>query len=68
MCLVFAFDFDILYQVFHDKGYDGTSSDIWSCGVILFVLMAGFLPFDEENLMCLYRKVSFCFVLFFLLI
>ena len=62
--LSFAFDFDILRQVFNDKGYDGTSSDIWSCGVILFVLMAGFLPFDEPNLMCLYTKVSPCFVLF----
>lgn len=44
-------------EVINDKGYSGSTADLWSCGVILFVLMAGYLPFDESNLMTLYKKI-----------
>lgn len=45
-------------EVLSRKGYDGAKADIWSSGVILFVLVAGYLPFHEVNLIELYRKIS----------
>ncbi|GLU14029.1 hypothetical protein SLE2022_306230 [Rubroshorea leprosula] len=44
-------------EVINNKGYDGAKADLWSCGVILFVLMAGYLPFEDSNLMALYKKI-----------
>ncbi|KAE8777479.1 CBL-interacting protein kinase 26 [Hordeum vulgare] len=45
-------------EVLSRRGYDGAKADIWSCGVILFVLVAGFLPFHDTNLIEMYRKIS----------
>jgi 5'-AMP-activated protein kinase catalytic alpha subunit len=58
----------VCLQVIVDKGYNGATADLWSCGVILFVLMAGYLPFDEPNLLNLYRKVLEFFCHFLLCI
>ncbi|PWZ46216.1 CBL-interacting protein kinase 14 [Zea mays] len=44
-------------EVIKKTGYDGAKSDIWSCGVVLFVLAAGYLPFQGPNMMEIYRKI-----------
>lgn len=45
-------------EVVARRGYDGAVADAWSCGVILFVLLAGYLPFDDSNLLAMYKKVN----------
>ncbi|XP_062217993.1 putative CBL-interacting protein kinase 13 [Phragmites australis] len=44
-------------EVLSRRGYDAAKADLWSCGVVLFVLMAGYLPFQDRNLVGMYRKI-----------
>ncbi|PWA72452.1 NAF domain-containing protein [Artemisia annua] len=44
-------------EVLRRKGYEAAKVDVWSCGVILFVLMAGYLPFNDHNINTMYLKI-----------
>ena len=37
--------------------YVGQKADIWSAGVVLFCLVCGHLPFEDQNTQSLYQKI-----------
>ncbi|KAJ0232707.1 CBL-interacting serine/threonine-protein kinase 4 [Hirschfeldia incana] len=45
-------------EVIAQKSYDGAKADSWSCGVFLFVLLAGYVPFEDSNVVTMYRKIQ----------
>ncbi|CDW85359.1 protein kinase domain containing protein [Stylonychia lemnae] len=42
------------------KKYQGLISDTWSCGIILYAMACGYLPFEDPNTNKLYKKILSC--------
>ena len=40
--------------------YDGFKTDIWCCGIILYAMLCGFLPFEGDNNSELFRNILDC--------
>ncbi|KAF0758284.1 hypothetical protein AaE_003989, partial [Aphanomyces astaci] len=44
-------------EMIEGKLYIGPKADIWSLGVILFAMVCGYLPFEDNNTSVLYKKI-----------
>ena len=44
-------------EMIEGKKYNGLSIDLWACGIILFAMLCGYLPFDDTNNDGLFEKI-----------
>ncbi|XP_075239067.1 maternal embryonic leucine zipper kinase-like [Convolutriloba macropyga] len=45
-------------ELISGKPYLGNEADIWSLGILLYALLCGFLPFEDDNVSRLYEKIK----------
>ena len=47
-------------EMIRGQNYNGLSVDLWACGIILFAMLCGYLPFDDSNNDVLFKKILEC--------
>ncbi|KPI89219.1 putative protein kinase [Leptomonas seymouri] len=45
-------------EVVGGRLYGGPEADVWSCGVVLYAMLCGVLPFDDTNIGVLFKKIQ----------
>ena len=48
----------LVLQVLNQSSYDGFKSDLWSCGLVLYTMLAGKLAFNQKQLPELIEKIK----------
>ena len=47
-------------EILKDHPYDGFKTDIWCCGIILYGMACGYLPFDGEDNIEIFNQIIKC--------
>ena len=47
-------------EIIKGTEYDGFKTDIWCCGIILYAMVCGYLPFEGENNDILFKNIVKC--------
>jgi len=45
-------------ELIRGEKYHGEAADMWSLGILLYALLVGWLPFDDDNMQTLYRLIQ----------
>lgn len=46
-----------MFQMIAGQKYNGLMSDLWSCGVVLYAMLCGYLPYEDQKTSDLYKKI-----------